>query len=55
MSSKPGSRIVQAVTRGLLERDRLQLRAADALLSAVEPKTRRPTRPRGKRNPKRTR
>lgn len=55
MSSKPGSRIVQAVTRGLLERDRLQLRAVDALLSAVEPTKRRPKGPRRKRNLKRTR
>jgi hypothetical protein len=55
MSMKTGKRIVRAATRRLWERDRLQMRAVDALLSAVEPKRRRPKRPRRNRNAKRTR
>jgi hypothetical protein len=55
MSRKPGTRIVRAVTDRLWERDRLQMRAVDALLSAVEPKKRRPKRPRRRRNGKPTR
>ena len=45
MSRKPGNRIVRAVTDRLWERDRLQMRVVDALLSAVD-KRRRPKRPR---------
>jgi hypothetical protein len=54
-TKKPANRIVRAVTRGLLERDRLQLRAVGALLSVVEPKKRHPKRPRRKRKAKQTR
>jgi hypothetical protein len=49
MSRKPSPRIVRAVADRLWERDRLQMRAVDALLSAVEPKRRRLKRPPRKR------
>ena len=37
MASKLGKRIVRAVSNALLERDRAELRVADALLSVIEP------------------
>lgn len=40
MSRKPGNRIVRAVTDRLWERDRLQMRAVDTLLSKIERKRR---------------
>ena len=49
MAPKATRRIVRAVTQKLWERDRLQMRAADALLSVVGSKRRRPKRPAGKR------
>ena len=55
MSRKPVTRIVRAMTDRLWERDRLQMRAVDALLSAGEPKRRRPKRPRHQGNAKRAR
>jgi hypothetical protein len=42
---KLADRIVRAVTEPLWQRDKLQMRIAGALLSAIEPKRRRP-RPR---------
>jgi len=53
MSRKPVTRIVRAVTDRLWERDRLQMRAMDALLSAIEPKRRRPGRPSAAKHVKR--
>jgi hypothetical protein len=55
MSPKRGHRIAQAVARGLLKRDRLELRAVEALLSAVEPKGRPAKRARRTRIPQRSR
>jgi hypothetical protein len=55
MPRKPRTRVVRAVTDRLWERDRLQMRAVDALLSAVEPKRRRPKRPRPQAKAKPTR
>jgi hypothetical protein len=36
MATKIGKRITRAVTKALLERDRAEMRAVDALLSLVE-------------------
>ena len=55
MARKPGNPIVRAVTDFLLERDRLEMRAVDALLSAVEPRRQRPKVARRRANKKRTR
>ena len=41
MSGKPKNRIVRAVTDLLWERDRLQMQAVGAVMSALEPKRRR--------------
>jgi hypothetical protein len=38
MARKPGNPVVRAVTDFLLERDRLEMRAVNALLAAVEPR-----------------
>jgi hypothetical protein len=46
-------RIVSAVNKALITRDRIELRAIDALLSTVEPPRRRRTDKRRKRTPKR--
>ena len=57
MSRKPVTRIVRAVTDRLWERDRLQMQVADAVLSAIESKRRRPSQPATgirKKRPKRT-
>jgi hypothetical protein len=55
MSRKPSNPIVRTVTDRLRERDRLEMRAVNALLSAVEPKRRRPQRPHRRSNTNRTR
>jgi hypothetical protein len=44
MSRKAVNPLVRAVTDRLRERDRLEMRAVDALLSAVEPQRRQPKR-----------
>ena len=57
MSRKPATRIVRAVTDRLWERDRLQMQVADALLSAIASKRRRPGPPSAatrKKRPQRT-
>jgi len=41
MARKLTDRIVRAITEPLWQRDTLQMRAADALLSAIEPRRRR--------------
>ena len=43
MAPKLGKRIVRAVNDALLERDRAELRAAEALLAVIEPPRRRRT------------
>jgi len=50
MAKKLRTRIVKAVTGALRERDRIEMRAMDALLSTIEtPKRRRrPRRPRSR-------
>lgn len=55
MPRKPAPRIVSAVTDRLWKRDRLQMQAVEALLSAVEQKRRRPKRPPRPTRAKRTR
>jgi len=45
MPRKPIARVVRSVTDRLWERDRLQMRAADALLAVFERQARRCRRP----------
>jgi len=46
MAPKVGKRIVRALDEALLERDRTELRAVDALLTVIAPPRRRPTKTR---------
>jgi len=46
MAPKVGKRIVRALNAALLERDRAELRAVDALLTVIEPPRRRPAKAR---------
>jgi hypothetical protein len=55
MSRKRMNPIVRSVTDRLWERDRLQMRAVDSLLSMIEPKDRHPRRPGSGRKVTRTR
>jgi hypothetical protein len=41
MPGKNAERIIRAATRQLRERDRLEMRAVEALFSVIEPKPRR--------------
>jgi hypothetical protein len=44
MAPKLGKQIVRAVNDALLERDRAEMRAVDALLAVIEPPRRRRTK-----------
>jgi len=49
MATKIGKQIVRAVTNALRERDRVEMRAMDAVLSLVEPPRRKARPDRGRR------
>jgi hypothetical protein len=55
MAPKLGKRIVRAVNDALLERDRAEMRAVDALLTVIEPSRRRRTKTRRRRAVRRRR